>query len=183
MPQPHPVSPSVLATKLGNKMARSASISHVGAEFDDFLFAPIGVDRNGMVISVLSALARLDVDPWEEAAKLARLPGEAATQKLAYLIAAQPDSPSARQDSRTIAARLLALLPRQATTKIESSESARRWNVVYGIFLYAVSLAFVLGTQYIVASRQPPTPAQMDKAHAPASRTAPQASPPSSGER
>jgi hypothetical protein len=33
-----------------------------------------------MPLSVLSALARLDVDPWQEAAKLARLLEETATQ-------------------------------------------------------------------------------------------------------
>jgi hypothetical protein len=37
------------------------------AEFDNFLYASIGADRNGMPLSVLSALARLDLDPWEEA--------------------------------------------------------------------------------------------------------------------
>ena len=47
-----------------------------GAEFNDFLFAPIGEDGNGMLVSVLSGLARLDVDPWQEAAKLAQLPGK-----------------------------------------------------------------------------------------------------------
>lgn len=67
-----------------------------------------------MLLSVLSALARLNVDPWQEAAKLALLPGETATQKLAAIIAALPDGPSARRDPRTIAARLIALLPRRA---------------------------------------------------------------------
>jgi hypothetical protein len=38
-----------------------------GSEYDDFLFASMGEDRNGLPLSVLSALARLDVDPWEEA--------------------------------------------------------------------------------------------------------------------
>jgi hypothetical protein len=61
-------------------MTRSPSISVLGSEFDDFLFAPIGEDRNDMPLSVLSALARLDIDPWHEAAELARLPGETATQ-------------------------------------------------------------------------------------------------------
>ena len=56
-------------------MAPTPSISVLGSEFDDFLFAPIGDDRNDMPLSVLSALARLDVDPWEEAAELARWPG------------------------------------------------------------------------------------------------------------
>ena len=50
-------------------MTYSASVSRLGSEFDDFLFAPIGADRIGMLLSVLSALARLDIDPWQEAAK------------------------------------------------------------------------------------------------------------------
>ena len=72
-------------------MSRSASVSVLGTGFDDFLFAPIVEDRNDMPLSVLSALARLDIDPWQEADKLARLPGETATQRLASLIAALPD--------------------------------------------------------------------------------------------
>jgi hypothetical protein len=38
--------------------------------YNDFLFAPIGEQANGMQLSVLSALARMNVDPWEEAARL-----------------------------------------------------------------------------------------------------------------
>jgi hypothetical protein len=71
-------------------MTRSASFSVLGSEFDDFLFAPIGDDRNDMPLSVLSALARLDIDPWLEAAELARLPQETGVQRLALSIAALP---------------------------------------------------------------------------------------------
>jgi len=46
----------------------------LGAEFDDFLFAIIGDDRNGMQLSVVSVLARMDLDPWHEAATLAASP-------------------------------------------------------------------------------------------------------------
>jgi hypothetical protein len=87
------------------EMTRSASFSVLASEFDDFPFAPIGEDRNGMLLSVLSALARLDVDPWQEAAESARLPGETGTQRLASLIAALPDRPAPRLDPGTIAAR------------------------------------------------------------------------------
>ena len=99
-------------------MTRPASVSALGSEFDDFLFAPIGEDRNGMLLSVLSALARLDFDPWEEAAKLAQLPEETATRKLASLIAALPDGPAARPDPGMIAPRLIALLPRRAASTL-----------------------------------------------------------------
>jgi hypothetical protein len=84
-------------------MQGSSSISLLGSEFEPFLLAPVGEESNGMLLSVLSGLARLDVDPWEEAAGL---PGDAATRKLASLIAALPTAASAREDSVTIAARV-----------------------------------------------------------------------------
>ena len=59
--------------------------SDIGPQFD-FLCAPIGEDRNGTTLSVLSALARLDVDPWSEATSLARMPREAAAERLTALI-------------------------------------------------------------------------------------------------
>src|SRR5471030_962988 len=88
-----------------------AEMTH--SAFDAFLFAPIGDDRkDGMMLSVLSALARQGVDPWQEAARLAVLPGKTATQRLASMIAALPETPSAHPDPGMIAARLIALLPR-----------------------------------------------------------------------
>jgi hypothetical protein len=58
----------------------ATSISFFRPEFDDFLYAPIGADGVEMPLSVLSALARLDVDPWTEAAELSELPKGAAAQ-------------------------------------------------------------------------------------------------------
>lgn len=52
-------------------MTHAALAPLIGPEFDKFLCASIGEDRNGTMLSVLSALARLDVDPWQEAADLA----------------------------------------------------------------------------------------------------------------
>src|SRR5689334_3168692 len=111
-------------------MTRSASPSLLGPEFDDFLFAPIGEERNGMPLSVVSALARLDVDPWQETAQLAQLPGVTATQRLASLIAALPDRPSTHQDPGTIAARLVELLPRRTGSSAMSRPRWRRTGAV-----------------------------------------------------
>ena len=131
-----------------------------GSEFNDFLFAPIGEDRNGMLVSVLSGLARSDVDPWQEAAKLAQLPGEAATKELAALIGALPDRATSYPDPRTIATRLIALLPgrfgsnggpQQAPTRsVWAMMNSRPW------WIYVVFMCFVLGTQYLIASHQLP---------------------------
>jgi hypothetical protein len=158
------------------EMTRSPSFSVLGSEFDDFLFAPIGKDRNDMPLSVLSALARLDVDPWEEADKLARLPGETATQRLASLIAALPDEPSAHLDPGTIAARLVALLPRRDRSNFPSRETLLSVGAATNprafipmIFIYVIVAIFMMSAEWIAASRQPP--ARVDNTHTPASST------------
>jgi hypothetical protein len=38
-------------------MMRSVSVTPLGREFHEFLYAPIGQDNDGMIVSVLSALA------------------------------------------------------------------------------------------------------------------------------
>jgi hypothetical protein len=94
----------------------------IGPEFDEFLCAPIGADRNGTGLSVLSALARLNVDPWQEATSLARMPREAAVVRLTALIDALPNEGTIGI-STTIAGDLLALLPRGNSLNVRSSVS------------------------------------------------------------
>ena len=98
-------------------MIHTALTPLLGREFDDFLFAPIGEERNGTTLSVLSALARFDVDPWQETASLAGMPKERATERLAALIAATSADVATGQAAATIAARLIALLPLRPSYK------------------------------------------------------------------
>ena len=49
-------------------MANQGSALNVTSRYDNFLFAPICDEPGGMRLSVLSTLARMNVDPWEEAA-------------------------------------------------------------------------------------------------------------------
>jgi hypothetical protein len=138
-------------------MARAALVSRFRPEFDDFLYASIGEDTDGTQTSVLSALARQDVDPWTEAANLAALPIETATQRLASFIAPLTDVPSAHRDPRGLAARLIALLPHRP-------EPVRLWrDALVGDHLthksralrYALMVIVMLSTQWIVTSCQP----------------------------
>jgi hypothetical protein len=92
----------------------------IGPEFDEFLCAPIGADRNGTGLSVLSALARLNVDPWQEATSLARMPREAAVVRLTALIDALPNEGTIGIPTTT-AADLVALLPRGNSLNVRSS--------------------------------------------------------------
>ena len=104
-------------------MTHAALSPLIGPEFDQFLGASIGEDRNGTGLSVLSALARLDVDPWKEATSLARMPREAAAVRLTELIEALPLAPASAIPSRMSAANLVALLPKGKAVDARSSDS------------------------------------------------------------
>jgi hypothetical protein len=52
-------------------------------EYGDFLYAPIVVGDHESHLTVLSALSRLDLDPWKEAAELSALPKDTAAGRLA----------------------------------------------------------------------------------------------------
>jgi hypothetical protein len=83
----------------------------LGPEFNQFLFAMVGTDRLGGQLSVVSALARLDLDAWAEAAALAGLPRDAAVIKLSGMLRRNSEIPQIGQEAGAIAARLVALLP------------------------------------------------------------------------
>jgi hypothetical protein len=92
-------------------MTHAALAPMIGPAFDPFLVAVIGEDRNEKTVSVLSALARLDVDPWEEVASLAIMPRALARDRLAALIGALPDAPKMQKSANEVAGDLIGLLP------------------------------------------------------------------------
>jgi hypothetical protein len=120
----------------------------IGPEFDEFLCAPIGADRNGTGLSVLSALARANVDPWQEATSLARMPREAAVVRLTALIDALPNEGTIDIPT-TIAADLVALLPRGNSLNVRSSVGlfapAGRWQarILMALSAFAVMILIV----------------------------------------
>ena len=83
-------------------------------DFDAFLFASIGEDANGLPLTLLTVLARLGVDPWQEAAELAALPIEPAMQRLVARLEATPNGPASATDTVNLAGRLIKLLHRPA---------------------------------------------------------------------
>lgn len=101
-------------------MTPATSISFSKPELDGFLYAPIGMERNEMMLSVLSALARLDLDPWNEAAKLSALPRDSAAQRLAGLIVRLPGGRWTPGEAGEIAHRLIQLLPSRSSAGVET---------------------------------------------------------------
>ncbi len=144
-------------------MTHTAMTPLLGPEFDTFLFAPVDEEGKGAFLSVVSALARLDVDPWREAAELAGMPREAANQRLTSLIAALPDAPEARLAAATIAGRLIKLLPRGKPSPGASREKVLRADPMPVphrtrnlILINLLVMAGLLGAQWALSNLQMP---------------------------
>jgi hypothetical protein len=80
--------------------------------YNAFLFATVGEEKEGVPLSVFSALTRLGYDPWREAARLAALPQETAARAFAVTIAMLPEGNWNAADVEAMAARLVSWLPR-----------------------------------------------------------------------
>ena len=151
-------------TKRGGIMTRCLSLSPLGVEFDDFLFTSIGEDGKGVPLNMLSALARLDLDPWDEASALAKLPKGLATQRLAAVLAALPSCALAHRDAGDISLRLIALLPLKArpiSRLRRSSPTSPTDNPDILSLVTAVVLGYVLCSLFLIAIHQ--TPVQAEK--------------------
>ena len=92
-------------------MAEPKSLNPHLPEFERFLHASVGEDRNGYAVTVLSTLARLDLDPWKETAELVMLGHDAAQARLGTLLARFRDVPALASDHGRIARDLSLLLP------------------------------------------------------------------------
>jgi hypothetical protein len=85
-------------------------ISRLESEYDDFLFASV-CETEEMTLSVLSVLARQDVDPWQEAARLAQLSKDQAVNSLASKIWKSNSERWSQSEASIAAVRLIELLP------------------------------------------------------------------------
>jgi hypothetical protein len=163
-------------------MKRSATVLSRGSEYDAFLFAPIGEERNGMLLSVLSALARLDLDPWREAAELAGMPRQIAKQRLTSLIQSLPVGPQTRPKPEAISTRLIALLPNGAGPSVASSGPfpvadpiLNSKTLMYALLINLLFLAGMTGAQWAESS-PPPSSATIESSQASAAGLIPPAS-------
>jgi hypothetical protein len=173
------------------EMTLATATSALEARFDPFLYAAVREDPDGTPLTVLSVLARLDIDPWEEAARLAQLPGEAAARALAGLISAGSKGSAKPPDNGTIAARLITLLPRRPERGIAAqtapsggervSRIPHRAMLVAQAALCLIALALLFLSQWVAVSHLASLPAKKQLAApvvmAPARTTRPDAPP------
>jgi len=137
-------------------LTQSAKLHPLGLNFDAFLYAQVGDDQQGGLLSVLSALARVGVDPWEQAALLARSPLDVAVRALSALLARLPAGSGKPEDPTGVATRLVALLPhgspapsRPGATVQPATEARSRLFIT---LLWVIVLA-LLGSQLLSMTR------------------------------
>lgn len=96
-----------------------------------------------MPLSVLSALTRLGVDPWLEAARLSDLPKHSAITTLSGMIARLPAGRWEPSETRGIAVRLVEFLPprRSAAAANQAKAGAIKRVGVPAVWLIVVALA------------------------------------------
>jgi hypothetical protein len=115
------------------------------AQFDRFLCASL-FEQDGMPVSVLSALARLDLDPWQEAARLASLAKDHAVNSLAATIWKGNSDRWSAMEASLQAMRLVELLPAPRKLVDVASIASRidgqcaMW-LAYGIALGMIALS------------------------------------------
>jgi hypothetical protein len=120
------------------------------ADLEAFLFARVWDDGAGSQLSVLSAIARLDIDPWAEAARLAALPREKAAAGLAAILGRLPGRNPGAPDIATTADRLVMLLPEHGPgASVRGGNVPARHGGIAGawllLILLASSLALAIG--------------------------------------
>ena len=145
----------------------AASVIFFRPELDDFIYASIGAESNEMPLTVLSALTRLGVDPWEEATELSGLPKEIAAQRLASLIARLPGGFSAQGDPNGVADRLIELLPRSRKSDVGSAKKASGIPEMSASTIALICAVLALAAFMVTANLERPT--QRDEAHVPGS--------------
>jgi hypothetical protein len=95
-------------------------------EYDAFLYTVVCNEKNGMHLTMASAIARSGEDPWKEAARISKLQKEAAFGVLARLIASHDCIEQKSANDQITLDQLFSLLPKaRPVMALEISKSIR----------------------------------------------------------
>ena len=125
-------------------MARADILHPHGSDVEEFLYAFVGEDRDGFMVTVLSTLARLGLDPWNEASELADLSEEAAGARLGVLLAGFRDVPALTVETEPITRKLIALLPDRAMPRARSQAGSSQSKTPMGLGVWIFAIAFLV---------------------------------------
>lgn len=92
-------------------------VSRLESKYDTFLFALLCEDDE-LALSVLSVLARQDLDPWQESSRLAQLSNEQAINSLASRIWKSNSERWSPSEASILAIHLIQLLPSHGSPQV-----------------------------------------------------------------
>ena len=120
-------------------------LSGLESQYDAFLFASV-CETDEMTLSVLSLLARQDVDPWQEAARLTQLSEAQAINSLATKIWKSNSDHWSPSEASIVAVRLIDLLPshgRPRSTPLSAGDGNGRLTfwVVAGMLFMSIAIS------------------------------------------
>jgi hypothetical protein len=129
---------------IGIKAICMTGFPNLDPQFDRFLYAEL-CQRDEMTVSVLSALTRQNIDPWQLAARLTQLPKAQAVTMLASIVQESDRGRWSPSKAHEAAVRLIELLPSQnhfslAAPSMESLKGYLMIWLLYGIFWGALAL-------------------------------------------
>ncbi len=140
----------------------------VQSDYDSFLYAvieeepsePSGDGIGGIPTTVMSALTRLNIDPWQEAARLSAMPRDRAADAICLWIAQLPNEQWKPSDIADIAAQLADLLPQSRAPAPRRRRSApvvsRKSAVTIVVWLVGLTLgAMMLFTLFVDRGKMP----------------------------
>jgi hypothetical protein len=104
-------------------MVTRSAVAIPSSKYDDFLFTVICEEANGTQLSVLSALTRVDIDPWDEAARLSAMTEPIAESRLISVLNRATENSWTPPQKAAIASRLVRRLP--STNDKNGSASAQ----------------------------------------------------------
>ena len=121
-------------------------------ECNDFLLAVIDEAPNGTQLTVLSALAQANVDPWEEAARLSAMSKVNAEKRLVSVFDSVPGRNWSPSEEATIAARLVKLLPLRGGGVETATMALGRAGIS---LVWLVWIGFAIAASILSVSRHP----------------------------
>jgi len=169
--------PKVLAPDGVRSTSKRSAVTGFGVEFRPFLHTQLWEENNGMRLSILSALARLDLDPWDEAAALAQLPRETASRRLSERLQGLPGAPASPIAYAPVYHRALDLLPVSSVASpadaggalTDTGSRAKRRLTIELIFFAAMLASIVMTVAQASHTRAAPALAAPPAAAAPQS--------------
>lgn len=132
-------------------MATTRILDPHDPRLDGFLHASVGEDRNGNMVTVLSTLSRLGLEPWDTASNLADMTRAAAGARLEELLARFRDVPTPLPDRGRIARKLAGLLPERPMRLSGPRGAVSSTGVISATLIWTILAILLLAGQLMMS--------------------------------